>query len=365
MIRQAWVEIDLGKIKQNVINIKQSLSEKTLFMAVVKANGYGHGSVEIAKTALANGAQRLGVALVEEAIPLREAGISCPINLLSGPPPGSAKKIDKLGLTATVFSEAHLLELKDIKVDAHIKIDTGMNRIGLRAEELDYFLQTLKKYPNINAEGMFTHFATADEPEGGVFSRQLDLFTDLAKKHRSRFEIISAANSAASLFNKDSHFDMVRIGIAMYGLEPSNERKSPVELKPALTWKAKPSFVKKIKAGESVSYGAKFTAETDISIATIPVGYADGYFRGLSNKAFVLTQGQRLPQIGTVCMDQFSVLTGDLDIDTDKPLILLGEDGKAKFTADDMAILMKTINYEIVCAISSRVPRVCVDTGNG
>lgn len=361
MIRPVWVEVDLNKIKENVLAIKKVLKPETKFMSVVKANGYGHGSVEVAKSALSTGANRLGIALVEEAIALREAGIEAPIHLLTGPPKGSASIIRELDLIPTVFSKAHLDELKSDIFKVHVKIDTGMNRIGLKPEDLDGFLVTLRKYPNITAEGLFTHFATADNPQSFLFKKQLQLFSEVANKYRDDFEIIHAANSAAMLLSPESHFDMVRIGISMYGLKPCLV-EIPVKIKPALSWKAKVSHAKKIKKGESVSYGARYTAEENQVIATIPVGYADGYFRSLSNKSQFISNGKTLPQVGTICMDQMMFLDKDGDIEIGDEIILMGQSNGISFTADNMAKILKTINYEIVCAISNRVERTYLES---
>lgn len=327
-------------------------------MAVVKANGYGHGSVKVSKAALDSGADRLGVALVEEAFPLREAGITSPIQLLTGPPPGSAKKIEELDLIPAVFFKDHLEELKDIKVKVHLKVDTGMNRIGLRPEEIDSFLEEIKIYPNIEIEGLFTHFATADDPKSPLFSKQIDIIKDLKVKYKDVFKIIHCANSSSALFFPESHMDMVRIGISLYGLEPSKIKKSPVKLVPALSWLAKTTYVKKISGGESVSYGAKFITEKPVNIATIPVGYADGYSRKLTNKSKIIAKGNVLKQVGTVCMDQLMILDENGDIGVGDKVILLGNENGVSFTADDMANILDTINYEVVCTISSRVPRV-------
>lgn len=363
MIRPVWVEVDLSKIKHNVKSIKAMLSSGTEFMAVVKANGYGHGSLEVAKAALESGATRLGVALVEEAIPLREAGISSSIHLLTGPPPGSASKIAELDLIPAVFTEAHLEELKSNKISVHVKVDTGMNRIGLKPERLDSFMSLLKNYPDIKAEGLFTHFATSDDPKSDLFKRQLDIANSLYEKYKNDFQMIHVANSAATLFNKATHFDMVRIGIAMYGLRPSCVQEISVELKPALSWLAKVTHVKTISKGESVSYGARYTASGESSIATVPVGYADGYSRSLSGQSYVIAKGKKMPQVGTICMDQFLFLNKNNSIKVNDKIVLIGTEEDSSFAADDIAEILKTINYEVVCAISNRVPRVYVESG--
>ncbi len=358
---RTWVEINLDNIKHNVQAIKALLPDDCLFMAVVKANGYGHGAIEVAKAAIEAGANRLGVAILEEAKVLRQAQINVPIQLLTGFEPGQAKEIAQFNLIPTIYTKDHLDELAalDKAVKVHVKVDTGMGRIGLKTDEVALFL-TLAKAKNIEVEGLFTHFATADVKNSQIFERQLTGFEQLIddlKKEGLAPKINHAANSAATILKKQSHMQMVRVGIALYGLHPSGDTKDKIDLKPALSWFAGLSYAKKLTKGDTVSYGATHTIEKEGFVGTVPVGYADGYNRNLSNNSEVIVNGQKITQIGRVCMDQFMVYLKDVQAKVGDKVTLIGQDGRQKISADDLAAKLGTINYEIVCAIATRVPR--------
>jgi alanine racemase len=341
-------------------------------MAVVKANAYGHGAARIAETALAAGANRLGVATVEEAMQLTCSGIEAPIHILSEAPPnpGDSAAIVENGYVATVCrretAESLAAAARDAKsrVKVHVKVDTGMNRLGLPAdpETVASFMVMLNESEYLDAEGIFTHFATSDDPESPFPSTQLARFGDVLavlKEQNLCPPIRHAANSAAIIGFPESHLDMVRAGIAMYGLRPSLAMAGRADLRPALALKAKVSFVKEVQPGEGVSYGLTFRPSAQTVIATLPLGYADGYSRLLSNKTNVLINGMSAPNAGTICMDQFMVdATGIAGVEPGSVCTLIGEDGGAAITADMLAERLGTINYEIVCMISSRVPRV-------
>jgi alanine racemase len=373
-MRPVWAEIDLTAITHNTGVLKGLLHPDTMFMAVVKANGYGHGANRVAEAALAAGADRLGVATVEEAAQLMAAGFDAPIHILSEAPanPADSAIIAENGFIATVCrkqtADALSQAAEDVgqEVLVHVKLDTGMNRLGLKddLETVAEFLRYLGRLPGIKAEGVFTHFATADDPKSDFSRRQLNRFTAVTgglDKQGLCPPIKHAANSAAIINFPESHLDMVRAGIALYGLNPSPSFAGRADIRPALSLKAGVSFVKDVPAGEGVSYGLTYTTTRDSRIATLPLGYADGYSRLLSNMTDVLISGKKAPNVGTICMDQFMIdVTGISGVEPGTEVVLIGHDGGQSITADDIAARMGTINYEIVCMISDRVPRIYV-----
>ncbi|MDO8886020.1 alanine racemase [Candidatus Oleimmundimicrobium sp.] len=364
-MRPVWAEIDLSAIKKNISLIKAQLKQDTLLMAVVKANGYGHGDVEVSKTALGAGANRLGVASAEEGVRLRKAEIKCPIQILSEIPPSSAKLVIENELIPTVCSkrvvDELLKEAKKLnkKVSVHVKVDTGMNRIGVFPEETLNFLNYIKTLNFIEVEGIFTHFAMAGKSPDYT-KAQFEKFTSLISNLEDNGCIIPikhAANSAATILMPETHLDMVRVGISIYGLHPTEATKDRIALSPALRFKARVSFIKTISAGEGVSYGHSYRAKNETRIATVPLGYADGYSRLLSNKSSVLLRGDRFPVVGNICMDQFMVDVGNHQAEVDDEVVLIGSQGEKEIMADELAKILGTINYEVVCMISGRVPR--------
>jgi len=373
-MRPVWAEIDLKVIEENVKSLRCLASEKTLFMSVVKADGYGHGAVEVSKAALNAGSDRLGVAMVEEAVELRRAGIAAPIHILSEVPPRTEdiKTAVDYGFictvcrkeTAEMLSQAAVLAHK--QVDVHIKVDTGMNRLGIPAdiESVERFVLYVRSLENIRIEGIFTHFATADDPATLFRDEQLKKFlqiTDALSSAGIDIPIRHAANSAALISMPESHLDMIRAGISIYGLQPSEEVMLPPACRPALSFKANVSFVKKVPAGEGISYGLTFHTTRDSVVATLPAGYADGYTRQLSNRTDVLIEGMKAPGLGTICMDQFMVDVTDIPgVQTGSTATLIGADGEAAVSAEDVAARIGTINYEIVCMIGKRVPRIYI-----
>ncbi len=368
-IRPAWAEIDLGAIKRNIRSLKGRLKPKTRFMAVVKANAYGHGDVQVSKAALEAGADRLGVALIEEAVKLREASISAPIHVLSDIPAHGAEEavqndlILTVSLMETAMATSVAASLLGKRAKVHIKVDTGMNRIGIRPAEAKDFIERVAEMDGIEVEGVFTHFATAGEDDEFML-RQLHKFEDLLEELEAAGISISikhAANSAAAILNPASHLDMVRCGISIYGLHPTESTKGVIDLAPALSLKAKISSGRTIKAGEGVSYGLTFKAKQKTGIATVPLGYADGYSRNLSNLGSVLISGERFFIVGNVCMDQFMVDMDGRDFKVGDEVVLIGSSGAETIGADEVASLLNTINYEVVCMISERVPRVYIE----
>lgn len=368
--RPVWAEIDLGAVAANVESLCALLRPPTQLMAVVKANGYGHGATRVAKVALASGAHRLGVALPEEALELRAAGIDAPIHIFGEAPAQAAQDIVTHDLIATVFSRALPEALSTVAArrrktaKVHLKVDTGMNRVGLHPRDVVEFSRWCRQLGNVEVEGVYTHFATADDPDAPAAAAQFRLFEKVLwdldceglappMKH--------AANSAATILMPDSHLDMVRCGISIYGLHPGPATTNRVKLKPALSWKCRASFVKKVPEGAGISYGHTYRPERETQIVTLPLGYADGYSRLLSNRAEVLVEGRRLPVAGTICMDQFMVDAGpEGTVAVDDEVVLIGRSGKEHVSADDIAMILGTINYEVVCMIGARVPRIYV-----
>ena len=368
MIRPNYAEIDLSNLAHNITSMKRSLKPGTKFLAVIKANAYGHGIVQISNAALRCGADYLGVAIPEEGKTLREAGITAPILDFGGLLPENANMIVDYDITPTVFSPVILKALqekaaqKGKKIKIHIKVDTGMNRIGIKTEEeLNALLELLKECPDIIFEGMYTHFAVSELPDKSFTLMQGERFRHFAELVRKAgyHPILHAANSGALLDLPDLHFDMVRGGLAMYGYYPGEFSSREVELKPILTWKTCVVHVKNMEPGETVSYGRTFTAERPTRVATLPVGYGDGYKRSLSNKAYVLIHGKRVPVIGTVCMDQLMCDVSELcDVAVGDEAVLIGSQGSEHIDAEEMASWADTISYEILLSISERVPRL-------
>jgi len=368
--RFAHVEVDLGAIRHNVAALKGLTSPGTLFMAVVKADAYGHGAAAVARAALESGANRLGVATLAEAIELRDAGISSELQLLSEPPPAAIPHILDHSLITAITTRDFALELGRLAssrgVDArfHLKIDTGMNRVGVRAEDAVEFTAALRGLSGIAHEGTFTHFATADAPGDWDFERQMQRFTSALLKMRDEGldpGIVHAANSAATILHPESHLHMVRCGIAIYGLHPAGSTYGAIDLRPAMSVKARVTFVKRLAMGDGVSYGLTWRAAAPTVIATLPLGYADGVHRVLSNNMEVLLGGIRCPQVGRVCMDQFMVeVPRGLRVAHGDEAVLVGSQGPESITMDELATSAGTINYEMACAFGMRMGRTYI-----
>jgi alanine racemase len=369
--RPVWAEVDLRAIRHNVAAIRERLVGGTRYLAVVKGNGYGHGDVESAKAALDGGASWLGVVLVDEAVRLREAGIDAPILLMHEPPPERAADVLRYAVTPSVFTERGAAGLADASeragksVGVHLKIDTGLNRLGVPAARLGDFIAMLAKEPRIDIEGAFSHFAFADEPANPFVDEQLARFLealDLLAREGITPALTHIGNSAAALSRPDTHLDMVRVGISTYGLSPGPAVSGTEVLEPALSLKAEVAMVKRVPAGDGVSYGLRYRLERPGTIASLPLGYADGWARRLSGRADVLIGGRRHPAVGTVCMDSFMVDLGDDECDVGDEAVLIGSQGGERIAADEVAERSDTINYEIVTSISARVPRVYAGT---
>lgn len=370
MIRPLAATVNLADIRHNVRFLKSRTPKGCLFMAVVKANAYGHGDAQVAEAALEAGADCLGVAIVEEAARLRGSGFDCPVYLLFEPPPAGASRAVELDVTCSVYtdefaralSKAARAQGKTARV--HVKVDSGMHRVGINPSDAAGFAKTVDALPSVEVTGIYTHFAVATEPDDPFTMRQLDAFGDAASQTENalgRKLVKHAANSGALLAFPESHYDMVRVGIAMLGLMPSDAFLGETELKPALTLAGEVAFVKKVAAGEGISYGLTFAPSADTYIATLPIGYADGFSRILSGKAEALIGGRRRPVVGTICMDVCMADLGGEPVDPGTKFVLIGADGSDRISAEEVAHKLGTINYEVTCMISSRVPRVFID----
>jgi len=369
--RATWVEVDLAAITANVTALKAQAAAPRL-MAVVKADGYGHGMVPAARAALAGGADWLAVALVEEGRTLREAGIDAPVLLLTEPPPAAAGTLLDADLTASVYTPAFTEALdaaagqRGLVADVHVKLDTGMRRVGVPEGRWEEALRRVRDASWLRLTGLWSHFAVADEPDHPYIARQSAAFRrglDLAATLGIRPELVHLCNSAGTLHLPDDHHDMVRPGLSIYGLEPAPGLAGSTPLRPALAWYSRLALVKAVPAGGSVSYGLRWTADRDTLVGTVPAGYADGVTRALTNRGEVLVAGRRMPMVGTVTMDQFlvdlghDVGAGGTPSEGDE-VCLIGAQGDERVTAEQWAALLGTINYEIVCTIGGRVPRV-------
>ncbi|MEJ5359295.1 MAG: alanine racemase [Desulfobacterales bacterium] len=374
-------EVDLAAIAHNVRALAGCVSPGTRFMAVVKADAYGHGAAAVARVAIDHGASWLGVARLHEAIALRRAGIEVPILVFGGTPPAEAEGLAALEVRQAVGSLeaaralAAAASARGVRVRVHVKIDTGMGRLGFvpdalsrpgaprpAGERLIAAIEELLRLPGLEPEGVFTHFASADQADLSSAERQLALFLELLEALRARgvaFPLRHAANSAGLLRLPEAHLDLVRAGIALYGIAPSAEFDLPVTLVPAMTLRAAVLQVKEVPAGFAVSYGGTWRAPAPTRIATLAAGYADGYPRLLSSRGRVLYRGASLPVAGRVCMDLTMVDAGAAPgIQAGDEVVLFGRDGASALPVEEVASAAGTIPYEILCGVSARVPRV-------
>lgn len=373
-LRPVWAEIDLDKLAHNMREIRRIARSENI-IAVVKADAYGHGAVDVAPVLLKNGANRLAVAVQSEAVELRRAGIECPIMILGFTPPNLIDNLLKYDIEQTVFSYkfasklSKMAQKKNKIARIHIALDTGMGRIGyLPNEESAEEVYNISKLPNIIIEGIFCHFSTADEKDKTYTYDQVkkyDAFYEKLKEKKVYIKMRHIANSAAIIDLPETHYEAVRPGIIIYGYYPSDEvNKENINLKPVMTLKTNVVHIKTLPAGEYVSYGRKYKTEKESIIATLPIGYADGYSRLLFQKGKVILRGKFAPVIGKICMDQCMIDVTEIDgAKIGDEVILIGEDENNKFTADTIAELIGTINYEVICMIGKRVPRVYVSKG--
>lgn len=363
--RAAWAEIDLAALRHNYEEIKKNIRGGAKLCAVVKADAYGHGALAVARVAVEAGASYLAVATLGEAIELREVGFTVPILLLGLVLPDEARDIVDYDVTQVVcelplaeaISREAVRQHKTAKV--HLKVETGMGRIGIRPEEIGALAAAVKQLPNIEIEGMFSHFAMADSKDKTYTKGQLAKFEQALKAVEEagvKLKLRHIAESAAILEIPEAHYDMVRAGVIQYGMWPSDEVTHPIDLKPVMKVCAKVVFMKTLHPGESIGYGRQFIAERESRIATLPIGYADGCIRAYGNGGYVSFGGRKAPIAGRVCMDQVMVDVTDLpDVKEGDTAVLFGDE---TVTADTAAKWLNTINYEVTCLISPRVPRV-------
>jgi len=367
-LRPTWAEINLAAFRHNFRQIERKLRKGVSILSVVKADGYGHGMEEIARASLSCGAKILGVANIEEGIFLRKRGIRAPILVLGSVYPlANFTYILRYDLSPTISSLVASEELSKIarrarkKVKVHIKVDTGMGRIGISAENAADLVRRVLQLPGIIVEGIYTHLAAADSDYEFTVQqiRKFQSVIDELERDNIRIKYKHAANSTAVLSYPDAHFNLARPGISLYGLAPFEGAEKEIDLKPVMQLKTKIVFIKRVKKGTSISYGRTWKAEKDSVIATLPIGYADGYNRLLSNRAEVLICGKRVPIVGRVCMDMCMADATSLpDVKVGEEVVLIGSQGKERITADEIAKIIGTISYEVVCGISKRVPRI-------
>lgn len=373
-------QIDLGALADNYQALRRIASPRARMMAVVKADAYGHGAVEVSRVALANGAQWLAVARISEAAALRSAGIQAPILLFGHCLPAYVGYMAANGIRASVDSLVSVEQLsreavrQHVNLPVHVKIDTGMGRLGVPADALMAdgdtgravrILLEMTRLAGLSIEGVYTHFANADARDKTHARMQLSLFMDLldaAARRGFQPALRHAANSAATIEMPESHLDLVRPGISQYGLWPSDEvDRRRIVLKPVMTLKTTVIQVKDVPAGFKVSYGSTYETPRPTRIATVPVGYADGYHRGLSSNGAMLVKGRRAPVLGRVCMDLTMIDVGDIDhVATGDEVVVFGRQQGGEISADDLARLLGTINYEVVSALTQRVERVYI-----
>ncbi len=374
-IRAAWAEVDLDALAHNMREVKRLATKGALVTAVIKADGYGHGAKKIAQTLLDNGADRFAIAVLDEGIELRRSGFKVPILVLGFTDKERAEEVVANDLEQACYSwdlaEALSKEAskqgKTVKV--HIKVDTGMGRIGLQPNaDSVQLIKRISQLPNLAIEGIFTHFAVADATDKAYTEGQYEKFNWICnelEKENVKINVRHCGNSATIIDLPNMHMNMVRAGIMLYGLKPSDEvMLDKLELKQVMSLKVRITHVKEIEAGQSVSYGRRFIAERKSKIASLPIGYADGYTRMLSGKAEALVKGKRVPVVGRICMDQCMIdVTGIENVAVGDEVVLFGKQGDGFIHIDELADKLGTINYEIVCMIGKRVPRVYIKDG--
>ncbi len=374
IMRPVWAEIDLDILANNMKNIKKLAGNKEV-MAVVKADAYGHGALDVAPCLLENGASRLAVAMLTEAIELRNNNITAPIMILGYTPLYLGEDLINYDIEQTIYDLDYAKELSALakslnkKAKVHIAIDTGMGRIGfLPSDESFNSICEICALDGLDVIGIFTHFSSSDEADKEYTQYQFNQIYDFISKLEKQginIPLKHASNSAAIIDLPNTYLDAVRAGIILYGYYPSNEvKKENLSIKPALTLKAKIAHVKELESGMYISYNRTFKTSRKSKIATIPIGYADGYIRTLKHDAKVIVNGQLAPIVGNICMDQFMIDVTDIDdVKSGDEVILLGESNGIKFNADDLAKCMDSINYEVLCLLKKRVPRAYIKNG--
>ena len=360
--------VDLDALRWNFRQIREKIGPEVRVLSVVKADAYGHGAREVARALAAAGSESFGVATLEEGVELRAAGIRSPILVLAGVYPEQLGEFIQHRLTPAICETEAFKQLekearrRGVTLNFHLKVDTGMGRIGLPSAEVERWLPEMGQLESLKLEGLFSHFSQAENVEGSYTQSQLKAFQLVLKRLRSAGynpPWVHLANSAAVITLPSAHFTMVRPGLMLYGAYPSPVMASQVALKPVLSWRTRVLQLKRVPEGSSISYGQIFVTQRESSIATLPVGYADGYPRLLSNRGEVLIRGQRAPVAGRICMDLTMVDVTDIrGVEQGDEVVLLGAQGKAAISADEMARWAETISYEIFTSISDRVPRI-------
>jgi len=366
-IRATWAEVNLARLEANLRTIRRTVAPSKV-MLVVKANAYGHGLVEVSK-ALAHQSDYVGVAVLEEGILLRELGITAPIIVLGGIWQEQIPRYLQYNLTLSASSVERLKQIDadaekmGVKPKVHLKIDTGMERIGIHYYNAHILQEAALQCRNIEIEGIYSHFANADSGDRTHARLQLERFNEVTRFYERRglpMPMRHMANSAAVLQLPESCLDMVRPGIMLYGVYPSPETPHAIEVKPALAWKSRVVYFKVVKPGHAVSYGSTWQSDRNVRVVTVPVGYGDGYFRSMSNRAQVIIRGKKYPQVGSICMDQLMVnIEWDSAYNGDE-VILLGEADGVRISVEDLAEWAGTIPYEILTNINTRVPRLYI-----
>jgi alanine racemase len=355
-------------LRWNLRQIREKIGSQVKILCMVKANGYGHGAVEISQSLASVGANAFGVATLEEAVQLRQAGIQAPVLVLAGVFPDQLDTFLEYKLTPVIHDVISLRGLdkqssnRQVQLRVHLKVDTGMGRLGFLAAEADQWIGDIKRSKSLQIEGVFSHFSHAESVQGDYTRKQLQIFKQVVEQLRSASvlpALVHLANSAATITLPEAHFDMVRPGLILYGVYPSAEMREQITLKPVLSWQTKILQLKKVPSGASISYGQTFITERESLIATLPLGYADGYPRLLSNRGEALVRGERAPIAGRVCMDLTMVDVTDIrNVRQGDEVVLLGRQGGAEITADEIAAWSNTISYEILTSIGTRVPRI-------
>ena len=380
-LRRTWAQVDVDALRHNFRCIRSTVSKDSDIMCVIKADGYGHGAVYLAKLYESMGAARFAVSNIEEAMQLRENGITLPILILGFTPAELAEELANNNISQAVFSTEYAQELSinavraGVKVKIHIKLDTGMSRIGFMYQmperdgaSLDE-IEFVCSLEGLEREGIFTHFALSDEGDEGrtPTTRQLAAFSGAVEALRGRginFPVVHCSNSGAVIDYPDAHFDCVRAGIILYGLSTSEKLSGRLDLRPAMTIKSVIAQVKTVEPGTAVSYGGTYITDKPTTIATVPIGYADGYTRSLGGRAYMSVRGKKAPVIGRVCMDQAMLdISGIEGVHPGDEVTVIGNGSDSAMTFDDIAALTGTINYELVCLIGKRVPRVYIRRG--
>lgn len=380
-LRRTWAEVDVDALRHNFRSIRSAADPGAEIMCVIKADGYGHGAVFLAQLYESMGAARFAVSNIEEAMQLRENGVTLPILILGFTPAELASELAENNISQAVFSAEYAQSLSDnavkagVNVKIHIKLDTGMSRIGFMYQQPERDSASIEEIadacslPRLIPEGIFTHFALSDEGEEGrqPTLHQFDAFSDAVSRLKSMgidFKIVHCSNSGAVIDYPQAHFDCVRAGIILYGLAPSEKLAGRLDLRPAMTIKSVIAQIKTVEPGTAVSYGGTFVTEAPTKIATVPIGYADGYTRSLGNRAYMSVKGKKAPVIGRVCMDQVMIdVSGIDDIRSGDEVTVIGNGSDEAMTFDDIAKMTGTINYELVCLIGKRVPRVYIRRG--